>query len=222
MKMELSDKAANLLHSAFLSYTCAIGEPFNELFKTVPEYKEIFDMLEQKLFKEDHIISEMSPILRKGDPGIKRKIQPETHRNVAKRLRNMTGKKVDRLVADKTARRGGKLNDPHLPKAKISEQLRKCIFFLRDNINKSSIELKKLVEEFPYKQQLFQLVDHMIATRLAGWRKNDEKYLVNESGHIASIENWDLLNNGRIKPKNGSVTTYDLSLLLDIREVCHA
>ena len=108
------------------------------------------------------------------------------------------------------------INDNRLD---IGSELKDCILFLRNNIKKSGSELQKLVEEFPHKKELFQLVDHMIATSLGGWTRKGPK-LVNETGHEASEENWTLLEDGKLASKGGVQATYNLDKLIMWRNYC--
>ncbi len=102
-------------------------------------------------------------------------------------------------------------------KPKITPEMSECLSFLTSTVGKPESEIKRLIKEFPLKDKLLQLVDHMIATGLGGWRK-DGKHLVNESGHIASLENWEVTLGGHLKPIGGKEqVSFDVDKLLFFR-----
>jgi len=129
-------------------------------------------------------------------------------------------------------RRHGKFNDPSgsskfkknmRMRRKVKEvtpEMHECLSFLTSTVGKPEQEIRQLIKDFPLKDKLLQLVDHIIATGMGGWKQSG-KILVNESGHEASLENWELVRGGRIKPLGYEKPYhYDVDKLLKIRSVC--
>jgi hypothetical protein len=103
-------------------------------------------------------------------------------------------------------------------KAHVTKEMTDCLNFLTSTVGKSETEIKNLIKDFPLKNKLLQLVDHMIATGLGGWRK-DGRQLVNETGHKASLENWELTRGGHLKPVGQEQqVSFNVDKLLVIRE----
>jgi hypothetical protein len=128
---------------------------------------------------------------------------------------------IKRIPRKMVRRTGSKYNGNPKPKIEISDNKQRLIIaakFLKDNYNRNDQELSKLVSAFPYKHELYSIVDHMIATALGGWHKEGDQ-LVNETGHIANKENW-ILENDIIKSKNGKKLEC-IDILLAIRGLIH-
>jgi hypothetical protein len=115
-------------------------------------------------------------------------------------------------------------NDPHSNRPRLhnelGEGLKYAVVFLRDNVKKTGNELNDSVNDFEYKEDLKKLVQHLISAGLGGWKRQGDHY-INESGHTAYKENWELSKDGRLIPKSsGKVPDYGIDKLLEIRSYC--
>ena len=103
----------------------------------------------------------------------------------------------------------------------VTKEMADCLNLLTSTVGKPESEIKQLVRDFPLKDKLLQLVDHMIATGLGGWRQSG-RHLVNETGHHASPENWELTIGGHLKPIGKQEPAgFDIDKLLVLRECCN-
>ena len=105
------------------------------------------------------------------------------------------------------------------PKSEQQLRLTAAVKFLINNYNKNDQQLKQSVHDFPYKNELYLVVDHMIATALGGWHYNGAQ-LVNETGHIANKVHW-ILEDGHLIPHNKKKIEHNMNFLLTLRELSH-
>jgi len=105
------------------------------------------------------------------------------------------------------------------PPPKVSEETEACLFFLNENIDKDHSDICESLKTFIHKNRLVEFVNHLIFVGLSGWREEDGK-LIHESGHTASRDNWNLLEDGRLATKGGKHRQLDIEKLYKFLEVC--
>jgi hypothetical protein len=211
-------KSGKLLRHILDSYFSAIGEEYPNLFEKNNEYKELYEMTEDEDIAESMDKSKergTRDLEDKKKRGIRRKLQiPDERPDLTKE------------PGDKVRSRGSSPINKHKSHHKypwredITTDVKECVKFLINNLKKPDIELRDAVEKFPHRVRLFQLVDHLIATSLGGW-KLDGKKLVNESGHEASADNWELTDCGKLKPINSNRRILDVDKLYELRGICN-
>ncbi len=215
--MEIPDELSPIIYSILLSHICATGESLPDFFEVNPDYEELFNMVNEKVVTEreapGHAIDGIQRALRKH---IKSPNPvPDKDKTITRNAHRKTGSRYSPGRQFKPHNKGEiKEND-------YSKELIAALKFLKDSLTKSGVELKVALENFPHKKELFYLVDHLISTGMGGW-KATRLFLVNETGHRASHNNWELLKNGRLSPKNGAYIQYDNDWLFNIREQCNA
>lgn len=135
------------------------------------------------------------------------KVTPHSHDHVGKVVPKKTGN-----------------NDPHRSGNPIlhneeHKEFRDAVIFLAENVGKPEAQMKELIAKFPQKDSIRQILNHMIAVRMGGWRLNGDTF-VNESGRTASPNNWILEENGRLVCKNKQPVLFDIDWLYDLVESC--
>lgn len=214
MSDALSDDAKDVLRRALDSYLCGYGLPLNELFEQIPGLEEAYNSFEDK----SGTVAEASPkstrekILRSVRHTIRHKRKNNPHH-----LRNPN--MLDRVRPEKSAN-----NDPRRGGNRIHNErpieIQESLVFIRNNLSTTGQALREAIGSFGFPDTLRKLVKMLIATRLGGWRESGD-YYVNEDGSVASKHNWDLMEDGHLKPHNRTKPVeYDISWLLEARQYC--
>ncbi len=130
--------------------------------------------------------------------------------------KQMVGRVVPKKTGNNDPSRGGK------QEKRYSKGMKESIMFLHKAMTKKVTQEE--INEFPQKALLSELVNHLIAVGLGGWReeKDDEGKLrfINESGHVASPRLWKLTKEGKLQ-SGRRVANWNLDKLFEIREMCN-
>lgn len=136
-------------------------------------------------------------------------------RKLAPRQASMPGRIVPKKTGNNDPTRGG-----NRVKGPVDEGIKSAVIFLSENITKKDSALVGSVKSFDNRDVLLKIVNHLIATRLGGWRQ-EGKWFVNESGSIASSRNWTINEEGRLVPKGKSAPVdYSIDWLYEVRSIC--
>jgi len=203
------------------SYFSAIGEEYSNLFEENEDYKELYEMAE-KMSKEN-----LEESLTKSKERGTRDIEDKKKREIRRKLQAMEERPdIAKKPGDKIRSRGTsninrqKSHHKYPWREDITTDVKECVKFLVSNMNKPDVELRDAVEKFPHRVRLFQLVDHLIATSLGGWKQEGRK-LVNESGYEASTDNWELIDCGKLKPIHSNRRILNVDKLYELRGICN-
>lgn len=115
-----------------------------------------------------------------------------------------------RVVPKKTGN-----NDPRGHGRKMSENVREWMSFITENAKKSGNVLDEAVANLKNKKLCLECVLHTIASQMGGWEEQDGHF-VNQSGRMASSNNWDL-NEGYLKPKGKKRVIFNVDWLHEAR-----
>jgi len=130
--------------------------------------------------------------------------------------KQMVGRVVPKKTGNNDPTRGGKQEE------RYSKEIEESILFLHTAMTKKVAQEE--VSKFPQKALLLELVNHLIAVGLGGWReeKDQEGKLryINESGHVASPRLWKLTKDGKLQCGR-QVAEWNLDRLFEIREMCN-
>lgn len=202
------------------SYFSAIGEEYPVLFKENKNYKELYEMAQ---IDSDNLEESLTKSKERGT----RDIEDKKKRDIRRKLQVPDERpSISKKPGDKVRSRGTGNINRHKSHHKypwredVTTDVKECVKFLIGNLNKPDTELRDAVEKFPHRVRLFQLVDHLIATSLGGWKQEGKK-LVNESGYEASINNWILTDCGKLKPINSNRRILDVDKLYELRGICN-
>jgi hypothetical protein len=118
---------------------------------------------------------------------------------------------------DPTRRGQQKRSTKHL---NLSCDLDRSLRFVAINMKHTGEELQEAVQAFPYKERLFDLVSHMVAVSMGGWKKEGGRF-INESGREASPADWNLRKDGHLTPLTKTKPVrYNVDWLLEVRQYC--
>ena len=224
--MDLSDDATKTLQSILDSWLCGHGVSYDELFKDRKDLEEVYNSVNDKKPEPEPeeekkgVVSEATP--KSADERVMRSIRQtgRTRRTARHRERG----RIDlpgRVTPKKTASsndpsRGGNL----IHNKDVTEDLKRSIGFVRENLSVSGKKLKYRIEEFFYRDTLRSLIEHMIATRLGGWHKEHD-YFIKERGHRASSQYWNLNKDGKLMPIGIKKTSdYEIEWFLEAKLYC--
>ena len=136
----------------------------------------------------------------------------------SRRTARHKNKEVPDMLGRVTPKKTPSSNDPTRGGNRLD--IKETTSFISDNLLKNGLELKGRIQSFPCKDVLLAIVDHMIATRLGGWKLSEGKY-INESGREASLKNWQLGRNGKLIPHGKKQPAeYEIDWLLEAKQYC--
>ena len=149
-----------------------------------------------------------------------------THERVLRHIRikdpasgkgkQMAGRITPKKTGNNDPTRGGK------KEKRYSKEMEESILFLHNAMTKKITQEE--VSNFPQKALLSELVNHLIAVGLGGWREEEDGEgklrFINESGHVASPNLWKLTKEGKLQ-SGRNVANWDLDKLFEIREMCN-
>ena len=200
----MTNKAQVLLGRIIESYMCAAGEPYTEIFNKCPELKELYDITKTEI-----------------NEATQKSTKEKMFRSLRKTLKSRKKEHIrdinikDRIRPEKTAN-----NDPRRGGNRIhNRQVAESLIFIRDNITNHGDKLRKAVKEFKHVDILSDIVRQLIVTRLGGWREKDGQY-ENHDGSVAQKKNWQLMNDGRLRPHGHKPTKYDIGWLIEVGNYC--
>lgn len=136
-------------------------------------------------------------------------------RKVSPRSHNFVGKCAVKKTGNNDPHRSG---NPYLHN-QLGEDFKKTIIFLAEHIGKTDAEMKKAISEFKHRDVIRDILNHMIAVRLGGWRRDSGNF-VNESGRQASPKNWTLREDGHLLCKNKQPVLFDVDWLVELLGSC--
>lgn len=204
--MQLSDGAASTLYRALESYLCAYGQDYEQLFGENSHIREAYETMKQRI----NTINEATP------KSTREKMHRKTRKTIKskKRYGNLSDTDfTDRVRPEKSAN-----NDPDRGGNRIHNKpldIQESLIFIRDNFNKYD-NIRDKVLAFEHKETLRKTIRQMIATRLGGWSDRGT-YYENKDGTVASKNNWNLMEDGKLYPVNGNMRyDYDLDWLLEV------
>ena len=82
----------------------------------------------------------------------------------------------------------------------------------------TSIPRQNLAEAAGQVKDCKDLIETLIAVRFNDWREEKDAF-INECGRRVSKKHFKLLEDGRLATLKGSIPTYDLDWLLDLRDL---
>jgi hypothetical protein len=133
--------------------------------------------------------------------------------------RDMVGRVVPKKTGNNDPTRGGKRE--RRPQQKVSKEVKEATALLGKALaGKIS---KEKIAKHPQRAILFEMVSHLIAVNMGGWRRgvdvNGTQFFINESGRTASSKFWSITTDGRLEAGKKPVD-YDLDKLFELRELC--
>lgn len=109
-------------------------------------------------------------------------------------------------------------NDP--TKRTFACDLDKSLRFIAANLKHRGKKLEEAVAAFPHRERLHDLVSHMVAVSLGGWRQEAGRF-INEWGNEASPSAWYLNEEGHLIPlTRDRPVKYNVDWLLEVRRYC--
>lgn len=127
----------------------------------------------------------------------------------------------DRVVPKKTANNDPGRSGNRSHQQQVSDDIKKTVLFILDNINKIGDELSIAIKSFEHRDVLHGLLEHIIAVNSSGWKLDNGKYIT-ENGRCASLDRWDLTSDGRLKVKGTNIIPqFELNWLNEAYEYCH-
>lgn len=130
--------------------------------------------------------------------------------------KQMVGRVVPKKTGNNDPTRGGK------QEKRYSKEMEESILFLHTAMTKKITQEE--VNKFPQKVLLLELVNHLIAVGLGGWREEKDQEgklrFINESGHVASPRLWKLTKDGKLQCGRRAAE-WKLDRLFEIREMCN-
>ena len=147
----------------------------------------------------------------------------------------MVGRVVPKKTGNSDPRKGGKheKRDKHEKSGneeiqrRYSKEMQESILFLHKLM--TTKVTKEEVEKFQHRALLSEIVNHLIAVGLGGWREEKDQEgklrFINESGHVASPRLWTLTKSGKLRSgvqrESRAGSEWNLDKLFEIREMCN-
>jgi len=137
------------------------------------------------------------------------------------RNKQMVGRVVPKKTGNSDPTRGGK------KEKRYSKEMQEAILFLHKLM--TTKVTKEEVEKFQHRKLLSEIVNHLIAAGLGGWREEKDQEgklrFINESGHVASPRLWTLTKDGKLQSgaqrESRAGSEWNLDKLFEIREMCN-
>jgi len=144
--------------------------------------------------------------------------------NPLSKQKEHNGKRRKSILPDLEDRAASKRKSRPAPKSKPkgskkrkfnSAPIKCCIQFLGRYVNEDVKQFEMALEDFKYKKTLRNIIDHIIAISEDGWKLDGDK-LIHESGRVAYLDNWTLIE-GRICPKGRDPVNLKSGWMLEAR-----
>jgi len=94
-----------------------------------------------------------------------------------------------------------------------------CLLFLSENIHEECNSITDKFKMFEYKDELRNMINHLLVTNMGGWSKGDDSY-IHVSGKVALCEHWDITDDGHLCAKGKGFKQIDSDKLYKFMEAC--